>query len=194
MKSEIHNPQSAIFRGPWKINSTKEHYDNPWINVVEHQVTNPAGNPGIYSVVHFKNLAICVLPLDDNYNTWIVGQHRFPVDEYSWEIPEGGGALNVDPLESAKRELLEECGIEATQWTKIAECNLSNSATDERAIIYVAKGLSFQKSNPEETEILAVKKIPFSELYNMVMNGEVMDAPTIIAVLKAKLLMESGVI
>ncbi|MCY7409105.1 MAG: NUDIX hydrolase, partial [Chitinophagales bacterium] len=92
------------------------------------------------------------------------------------------------------RELQEECGIEAKQWTIIAECNLSNSATDERAIIYVAKGLSFQKSNPEETEILEVKKIPFADLYQMVMHGEVMDAPTIIAVLKAKLLMERGVI
>ncbi|MCY7409942.1 MAG: hypothetical protein LH473_06695, partial [Chitinophagales bacterium] len=96
MKSTIHNPQSAIFRGLWKINSTKQYYDNPWINVVEHQVTNPAGNPGIYAVVHFKNVAICVLPLDDDYNTWIVGQHRFPIDEYSWEIPEGGGAHDID--------------------------------------------------------------------------------------------------
>jgi 8-oxo-dGTP pyrophosphatase MutT (NUDIX family) len=179
---------------PWKINSTKEYYDNPWVNVVEHQVTNPVGKPGIYSVVHFKNLAICVLPLDEEYNTWVVGQFRFPVDEYSWEIPEGGGPLDTEPLESAKRELMEECGIVAKQWTEIGTCHLSNSGTDERAIIYVAKELSFHSSSPEETEVLDVKKIPFEELFQMVMNGGVMDAPTIIAVLKAKLLMEKGII
>lgn len=177
---------------PWKIRSTKEHYDNPWVNVVEHQVTNPAGNPGIYSVVHFKNLAICILPLDEAYNTWIVGQYRFPVEQYSWEIPEGGGPLGTDPLESAKRELLEECGIAAQHWQEIATCHLSNSGTDERAIIYVAKGLSFHSSSPEETEILNVKKIPFEELFQMVMDNRVMDAPTITAVLKAKHLMLAG--
>src|SRR6185436_10417337 len=149
---------------PWKINSTKEAYDNQWLTILEHQVTNPKGNPGIYGVVHFKQLAICVLPLDDDYNTWIVGQYRFPLNEYSWEIPEGGGLLAIDPLESAKRELKEECGIEASSWIKIAEFNTSNSCTDEKAIIFVAKNLSFYPSNPEETEVLHVKKIPFTEL------------------------------
>jgi len=179
---------------PWKIKTTKEYFDNPWINVVEHQVINPKGNPGTYSVVHFKNLAICILPLDEAYNTWIVGQYRFPVNEYSWEIPEGGGALHIDPLESAKRELMEECGISAASWTKIAECHLSNSGTDEKAVIYVAKSLSFYDAEPEETEVLQVKKIPFTQLYDMVIRGEVMDALTIIAVLKAKVMMEGRII
>lgn len=177
---------------PWKINSTKHIYDNPWMSLVEHQVTNPKGNPGIYSVVHFKNLAICVLPLDEDYNTWLVGQYRFPVNEYSWEIPEGGGPVDADPLDSAKRELMEECGIEAKSWIKIAECHLSNSGTDEKAIIYVAKHLSFYKSSPEETEVLHVKKIPFAKLLSMVRNNEIMDAPTIIATLKTHLLMQEG--
>lgn len=179
---------------PWKIVSTKEHYDNPWVNVVEHQVINPAGNAGIYSVVHFKNLAICILPLDEDYNTWIVGQYRFPVAQYSWEIPEGGGPLILDPMESAKRELMEECGMKADEWRQIATCHLSNSGTDEKAIIYVAKTLSFHEADPEETEILEVKKIPFETLYQMVMENKIMDAPTIIAVLKAKQLMLEGVL
>ncbi len=183
-----------MHENPWKILSTKEHYDNPWVNVVEHQVTNPAGNPGIYSVVHVKNLAICVLHMDEAYNTWVVGQYRFPVEEYSWEIPEGGGPLDTDPLASAKRELLEECGIAAQQWMQIASCHLSNSGTDEKAIIYIAKGLSFQASSPEETEILEVRKIPFETLFQMVMNNEVMDAPTIIAVLKTRQLITSGLV
>src|SRR6185436_8551440 len=109
--------KSMSEKNPWKITSTKEHYDNPWVNVVEHQVINPIGNPGIYSVVHFKNLAICVLPLDEENNTWLVGQFRFPVNEYSWENPEGGCPVDTDPLESAKRELMEECGIEAKTFT-----------------------------------------------------------------------------
>lgn len=183
-----------MHQNPWKILSTKEHYDNPWVNVVEHQVTNPAGKPGIYSVVHFKNLAICILPLDEQYNTWLVGQYRFSVEQYSWEISEGGGPLGIDPLESAKRELLEECGIAAQEWMQIASCHLSNSGTDEKAIVYVARVLSFHASSPEETEILQVKKIPFDTLFQMVMNNEVMDAPTIIAVLKAKQLMSAGII
>ena len=174
---------------PWKINSTKHIYDNPWVHVVEHQVTQPLGKPGIYSVVQFKHLAICVLPLDEDNNTWIVGQYRLPVDRYSWEIPEGGGKLDEDPLDAARRELMEECGIKADEWVSIAEAHLSNSGTDERAIIYVAKKLSFFQSSPEETEVLQVKKIPFDQLFEMVMNGEVTDAPTLIAVLKAKCLM-----
>ena len=126
-----------------------------------------------------------MLPLDEQLNTWMVGQFRFPVNEYSWEIPEGGGPHNIDPLDSAKRELMEECGIRAKKWTKIAEAHLSNSGTDERAVIYVAQDLSFHDAEPEETEVLQVKKLPFSELYRMVMDHEIMDAPTIIAVLKA---------
>jgi len=179
-------------KNPWKINSTKSYYDSPWISLVEHQVTRPKGDPGIYVVAHFKHRAICVLPLDEDYNTWIVGQFRLPVDEYSWEIPEGGGPLEEAPLEAAKRELMEECGIKAEEWMKIGECYLSNAGTDERAILFVAKKLSFHQSNPEPTEVLEVKKLPFEELVQKVMRGEIMDAPTIIAVLKAKLLMQEG--
>jgi len=179
---------------PWKIISTENVYENQWLGLVEHQVINPKGNPGIYGVVHFKSIAICVLPLDDDYNTWIVGQYRFPLNEYSWEMPEGGGALNVNPLDSAKRELMEECGIEAKSWLKISEFNTSNSCTDEKAIIFIARNLSFHQANPEDTEELEVKKIPFAKLFQMVMDGEIMDAPTIIAALKVKLMMDEKLI
>ncbi|MBA3649492.1 MAG: NUDIX hydrolase [Chitinophagales bacterium] len=179
---------------PWKINGTNEYYDNPWVNVSEHQVTNPIGKPGIYSVIHFKNLAIGVLPLDEHYNTWIVGQFRLPVKEYSWEVPEGGGPHGIEPLESAKRELSEECGISAARWMKIAECHLSNSGTDEKGILFAAKELSFHQSEPEETEVLQVKKIPFHDLYQKVMRDEIKDALTIITVLKAKLLIDQGIL
>ncbi len=177
---------------PWKTLSGKAIYDNPWISLTEYQVLNPSGNPGIYSVVNFKNLAIGIVPLDKDYNTWIIGQYRYPLKQYSWEIPEGGGKLDVDPIESARRELLEEAGIKAERITLIQESHLSNSVSDERALIYVAQDLSFTNMEPEETEQLEVKKIPFSELYERVCSGEITDSLTVMAVLKIKLLMQEG--
>src|SRR5690349_13764017 len=110
---------------PWTTLSEKEVYDNPWINVTEYQVINPSGGRGIYGKVHFKNYAIGILPLDEELNTWLVGQYRYTIDQYSWEIPEGGGPLNISPLESAKRELLEETGLTASDWTEIQPFHLT---------------------------------------------------------------------
>jgi ADP-ribose pyrophosphatase len=174
---------------PWKLIASKSVYENNWIEVQHQDVLTPAGNPGVYGVVHFKNLAIGIIPLDADNNTWIVGQFRYPLKKYSWEMPEGGGKIGVDPIDSAKRELLEECGIIAKSWEKILEMDLSNSATDEHAILYVARDLEFTEAEPEETEDLQVKKVPFETLFQMVMNGEVSDAMTIAAVLKLKLLL-----
>lgn len=177
---------------PWKTLKSEFIFESPWISITKHDVLNPNGNPGTYSVVHFKNLAIGVLPLDKDYTTWIVGQYRYPIDQYTWEIPEGGGKLDLTPLESAQRELLEETGIKAGKWTEIQRMHLSNSATDELAILYVAQDLSFHQAEPEDTEQLAVRKIPFDKLYEMVLNGEATDSLTVAAVLKAKLLMNEG--
>ena len=174
---------------PWKINSEKEIYDNPWINVTEYQVTNPSGNPGIYGKVHFKNLAIGVLALDEDMNTYLVGQYRFPLDQYSWEMPEGGGPLGIDPLESAKRELLEETGLKAQNWTEIQRLHLSNSVSDELSILYLARDLQQFEAEPEDTEQLVIKKIPFTEMYRMVCDGIITDAMTVAAVLKVQLMM-----
>jgi 8-oxo-dGTP pyrophosphatase MutT (NUDIX family) len=174
---------------PWETKSDEIVYQNNWIEVQHHEVTTPAGTEGVYGVIHFKNLAIGIIPLDQDNNTWIVGQYRYPLKKYSWEIPEGGGVIGIDPLNSAKRELLEECGIVAQDWEKILEMDLSNSATDEHAILYVARNLSFTHAEPEETEDLQVKKIPFEELFQMVMNGEAQDAMTVAAVLKLKILL-----
>ncbi|MFY8191014.1 MAG: NUDIX domain-containing protein, partial [Bacteroidia bacterium] len=153
------------------------------------EVKTPTGTDGIYGVVHFKNIAIGIIPLDENNNTWIVGQYRYPLNKYSWEIPEGGGKIGVNPLDSAKRELLEECGIIAQDWEKLLEMDLSNSATDEHAILYVARNLTYTQAEPEETEELKLKKIPFETLFQMVMNGEIEDVMTVAAVLKLKLVL-----
>jgi len=173
---------------PWKIVDQKEVYDNPWIHLTEYNVLNPSGNKGIYGKVHFKNVAIGIVPLDENLNTYLVGQFRFTINEYSWEIPEGG-ALNEEPLLAAQRELLEETGLKAERWKKIREMHLSNSVTDEYCFIFVATGLSQHNSMPEETEQLAIKKLPFEEVYNMVMTGKIKDALSIVAILQTKLLL-----
>jgi len=177
---------------PWKITGQKPVYDNPWINVTEYDVINPSGGMGIYGKVHFKNLAIGIIPLDKSLNIWLVGQYRFSLNQYSWEIPEGGGLLDLDPLDSAKRELLEETGLLANQWDLLLKMHLSNSVTDELAIIYMARDLEQHNPEPEETEQLIIKKLPFDEAYRMVEEGTITDSITVVAILKIKLLMLNG--
>lgn len=184
--------ENKEYTNPWTTLKSEKIYDSPWIGLTKHDILNPNGNPGTYSVVHFKNLAIGILPLDQEMNTWIVGQYRYPIDQYSWEIPEGGGKRDVPPLDSAKRELLEETGITANKWTKIQEMYLSNSASDEFCILYVAQDLSFGEAQPEDDEQLEVRKIHFDELYRMVCDGEITDSLTVSIVLKAKLMMLEG--
>jgi len=184
----MHHPEE----NPWQISSEKVVYDNPWIGVTEYQVINPSGNPGIYGKVHFKNLAIGVVPLDSEMNTYIVGQYRFVLNQYTWEIPEGGCPLGTDPLESAKRELLEETGLKASKWTEIQRTHLSNSVTDELSIIYLAQDLQQFEPEPEDTEQLIIKKVPFDEVYRMVCDSEITDSVTVAAILKIKLMQLEG--
>jgi ADP-ribose pyrophosphatase len=169
---------------PWQTVESKEIYQNPWIKVEEHQIVNPAGNPGVYGKVHFKNKALGIIPLDQDNNTWIVGQHRYPLDEYSWEIPMGGGPIGVDILESAKRELKEETGLSAGKWTEVMRIHTSNSVTDEEGFVFLAEDLTQGETEFEETEVLLIKKLPFQEVVEMVMNGEITDGISIAGILK----------
>ena len=177
---------------PWKIIGQSPVYDNPWINVTEYDVINPSGGKGIYGKVHFKNLAIGIIPLDKSLNTWLVGQYRFSLNQYSWEIPEGGGPHGIDILESAKRELKEETGLVAQQWTKLMDFHLSNSVCDEHGGIFMARGLKQEEAMPEETEDLKVKKLPFEEAYQMVEKGIITDSLAVAAILKVKILLLEG--
>lgn len=179
---------------PWQITGEQEKYDNKWINVTEYQVINPSGNPGIYGKVHFKNRAIGVIALDDNLNTYLVGQYRFVLNQYSWEIPEGGGPLDEDPLDAAKRELIEETGLKANSWTKIQDFHLSNSVSDETGHIYLARGLEQFEAEPEDTEDLMIKKVPFIEAYQMVCNNEITDSMSVAAILKVKIMLLEGIL
>lgn len=169
---------------PWQTLESKEIYQNPWIQVEEHQIVNPAGNPGVYGKVHFKNKALGIIPLDQDNNTWIVGQHRYPLDEYSWEIPMGGGPIGLDVLESAKRELKEETGLSAGKWTEVMRIHTSNSVTDEEGFVFLAEELTQGETEFEETEVLLIKKLPFLEVLEMVMNGEITDGISIAGILK----------
>ncbi len=178
---------------PWITLNVTQVYESPWIKLDHHEVTNPSGNPGTYSVVGFKKLAVGVVPIDADGYTWIVGQYRYPLQTYTWEIPEGGGDRNVEPLESAKRELLEEVGVIAHNWEFIQFMQLSNSASDEIAYIYLATNLEYTQSQPDEDEKLAVRKIHFDELYQRVLSGEIQDSITVAAVLKIKLIREGMV-
>lgn len=177
---------------PWESVQRQEVYDNNWITVVHEDVITPAGTAGIYGSVHFKHYAIGIVPLDEVGNTWLVGQYRYPLKKYSWEIPEGGGKLGASILDAAKRELQEEVGLLAEQWTEIAVCYTSNAVCDEKAIIFVAQGLSETENAPDETEQLQIKKLPLSEAIAMAMNGEIQDAISIIGLLKVKVLLEQG--
>lgn len=165
---------------PWRVLETRRVYDNPWIGVREHSVVNPSGKPGIYGTVHFKNLAIGIVPLDSSGFTWLVRQYRFPLSEYSWEIPEGGGPLDLDPLDSAKRELREETGLVAERWDLIQQVHLSNSVSDEKGLLYLARGLSQGPSAPEETELLEVRKLSLGEAWAMVEAGDITDSLSVI--------------
>lgn len=177
---------------PWQTLSSEEKYANNWISVTEHQVINPSGGKGIYGEVHFKNIAIGILPLDKDHNTWLVGQYRYPLKAYSWEIPEGGGPLDINTEISAKRELVEETGLSATKLTEIQRMHLSNSVSNELAIIYLAQELTQGEAEPEETEDLMVKKVPFATAYNMVLNGEITDSMSVAAILKVYIMLNNG--
>jgi 8-oxo-dGTP pyrophosphatase MutT (NUDIX family) len=177
LKEEIKNP--------WTTLSGEVKYDNPWITVTEYQVINPAGGRGIYGKVHFKNKAIGIIALDKELNTWLVGQYRYTLDSWHWEIPEGGGALDLSPLESAKRELREESGLIADSWKEIVHLHTSNSVTDEEGHIFLAEDLHEGSSALEETEAdLKVWKLPFTEALQMVLDGKITDSMSVMAILK----------
>lgn len=172
-------------KNPWQTLSTKEIYNNKWIRVEEHQVINPGGGSGIYGTVHFKNKAIGIIPIDDDGNTWLVGQYRYTLNAYSWEIPEGGCPLGTDPLDSAKRELKEETGITANHWKLVMRFHTSNSVTDEEGFIFLAEGLAFGENELEQSEAdLIVKKLPFTEALQMVMRGEITDSMSVAGILR----------
>lgn len=179
-------------KNPWKIISERNIYENKWIGLTEYAVLNPSGGQGIYGKVHFKNTAVGVVALDKDEQLWLVGQYRFTLDQYSWEIPEGGAPIGTDPLDSAKRELREETGLSATTWQHLQTMHLSNSVSDELAIIYLATGLAQGEAEPEDTEELHCRKVSLDEAWQMVDKGIITDSMTVAAITKIKLMKVLG--
>jgi 8-oxo-dGTP pyrophosphatase MutT (NUDIX family) len=184
-KTYPHMPTSdSDTSNPWLTHSTREICDNAWIHVEENQVTNPSGGEGIYGVIHYKNRAVGVVPIDEEGNTWLVGQYRYPTNTYEWEIPEGGADPGETPLDAGKRELLEETGITASQWELVLEMQLSNSTSDEISQTFLARNLSFAASRPEATEKIEVRKVPLAEACAMAADGRIKDAISVASLLK----------
>jgi 8-oxo-dGTP pyrophosphatase MutT (NUDIX family) len=172
---------------PWRRLSERVVFETPWMTVTEHDAVAPTGKPAYYGCVHMKNLALAVLPIFEDGTIVMVGQHRFVLGDYSWEIPEGGGPLDVDPLESAKRELSEETGLQAAEWREVVRAQLSNSITDERMVGYLAFGLSPAEDGHEadHTEELAIERVPFKEALDACVAGHLQDVLTVAMLLRA---------
>ncbi len=170
---------------PWKTLSEREVYSNPWIKISHHEVINPSGGKGIYGVIHFQNTAIGVVPVDDELHTYLVGQFRYTLNEYSWEIPEGGGPEGEEPAITAVRELREETGLEAETLELLGKIHTSNSVTDEVGYIFLAKDLKQLDASPEETEDITVRRIPLAQAVRMVESSEITDSLSMTGILLA---------
>jgi 8-oxo-dGTP pyrophosphatase MutT (NUDIX family) len=181
---------------PWKRGAERLVYENPWIRVSHHEPTAPTGRLAQYGLVSFKNLAIAVLPLHDDGTVTLVGQHRFPFADYSWELPEGGSPHGEDPLDGARRELAEETGLQAADWRKILQVQLSNSVTDERAVGYLALGLTASDGSHQndDTEEIALARVPFREALDAALAGQMEDALTVAMLLRVYHMAREGVL
>jgi 8-oxo-dGTP pyrophosphatase MutT (NUDIX family) len=168
--------------GPWTRRSRRVAYENTWVTIWHDEVLRPDGEPGIYGVVHFANAAAGVVVLDDDDHVLLVGQHRYPLDAWSWEIPEGGVPAGETAIEGARRELREETGVEAAMWRELASVHLSNSVSDEVATLFVATGLTHGVATPDGTEALELRWLPFDEALAMTLDGRITDAMTVIAI------------
>lgn len=173
-------------QNPWRTLSSREVYDNPWISLREDAVVRPDGADGIYGVVHFKNVAIGILAVEDDF-IYLVGQYRYTLEQYSWEIPEGGCPEDEDLLSAAKRELAEETGLRAQKWEQMGEAHLSNSITDERAVWFLATGLTQGERDPEGTEQLLVRRVPYEQALRMALAGEITDALSLLAIMQYRI-------
>ncbi len=177
---------------PWKVLSKALVYENQWIRVDHHEVLGPSGGPGIYGAIHFKNQAVGVVPIDEKGNVILVGQYRFPLNAYSWEIPEGGGSHTISAIESAQRELREECGLIAGRWMEVVQMDLSNSVSDEHSTTFLAWDLSETHAQPDEHEELQVQHVPFWEAIALVKRGKIRDSISISALLRVALMALQG--
>lgn len=186
------DPDATDPPNPWVTHTTEVRYDNPWVRVTHRTVTTPTGTAGIYGHVHYKNLGVGIIPIDDQDHTWLVGQYRYAVDEYTWEIPEGGCPVGTDPAETARRELQEECGLLAAKVDLLVECQLSNSVTDELGLVYVGTDLTAVDAAPDDTEDLTLRRLPVAQAISMALRGEITDSLSLLGLLRLGLRRQSA--
>lgn len=179
--------RAATPNGPWLRRSRRIAYENPWITIWHDEVSRPDGSPGIYGLVHFANLAVGVVVLDEDDRVLLVGQHRYALGEQSWEIPEGGVPAGETPIDGMRRELREETGVEASEWRVLVRLHLSNSVSDEAGVVYLARGLSHGTSEPEPTERIEVRWVAFDEALAMTVDGRITDAMSLIGLQRVAL-------
>jgi 8-oxo-dGTP pyrophosphatase MutT (NUDIX family) len=173
---------------PWRRVASRVTYENPWIRVEHHDVLRPDGQPGIYGVVRFRHAAVGVVARDDAGRILLVGQWRYALDRYSWEIPEGGVPEGDSLLEGARRELAEETGYRATAWRELLALSaLSNSVTDEEATVFLATGLQAGEADPEPTEEIATRWVELGEAVAMIDCGEINDVLSQVGILRVAL-------
>ncbi|MFS2318086.1 NUDIX domain-containing protein [Maricaulis sp. D1M11] len=179
-------------RGPWTVTGKRTVYDTPWMQITDHDVIRPDGAPGVYGVMSPKNWALAILPVHADGTVTLVGQHRFATDHYSWEVPEGGGPKDETPLDGARRELKEETGLTARSWQEIFRMDLSNSITDEHAYGFLAMDLTQGEAEPEGTEVLSLRRVPFMSALQAAMSGQIKDALTITILLRTYYMAREG--
>jgi ADP-ribose pyrophosphatase len=170
---------------PWIVKSMTRAFENDWFCVDAHDVLRPDGKSGHYGVIRIRRLAVGVLPIEADGRVHLVGQWRFPLGRYSWEMPEGGAQPGEDAQLCAERELSEETGLSAGSLVKVLEMDLSNSLTDERAVIFLATDLRHGQAQPEATEVLRRRHAHFMDIVARVADGRIRDALTVAAVLRA---------
>jgi 8-oxo-dGTP pyrophosphatase MutT (NUDIX family) len=182
-------PEPPAGRNPWRTTESREVYDNDWIRVREDRVVRPDGRPGIYGVVSYKHVALGAVPLYADGTTVLVGQHRYTLDDWTWEIPEGGGDHGLDPEEEMARELLEETGLVARTWTPLGALHTSNSVADEVAYLWLVEGLTEGDPDPEGTEELRRWRLPLHDAVAMALDGRITDAMSVAALCRAEALL-----
>ncbi|MEM9209788.1 MAG: NUDIX hydrolase [Pseudomonadota bacterium] len=176
----------------WKRLASRIVFDNAWIRVLEDHVINPGGGENQYGHIHFKNVAVAIVPIDEAGQTWLVGQDRYTLNEYSWEVPMGGSPLDDEPIESAHRELREETGLSAARMTEIMKVHTSNSVTDEVGYLFLAEDLTAGEPQPEQTENITAKKLPLADALDMVFRGEITDAMSCLALMRVARMREDA--
>lgn len=175
-------------RNPWITNSSRVVYQNTWISVREDQVIRPDGNPGIYGVVEIRP-SVGVLAMNDREEVVLVGQWRYAMNRYSWEIPRGGSHPGeTDMLAVAQRELMEEAGVVASDWEPLGKVDICNGVANDVQSLFFARGLSATNRQLDPEEEIALEWRPFETVLSMAMDGRITEVCSIAAILKVALL------